>query len=78
MDKDNDWKQVRQDAQALRDEIRLQVHLAGMDAKNTFEQLEKQADKLAQELARDSKKAWGHLIESFKRVREQIRADIGG
>jgi hypothetical protein len=78
MDKENDWKQVRKDAQALRDEIRLQVHLAGMDAKTTFEQLEKQADKLAQELARDTQKAWGQLVEGFKKVREQIRADIGG
>jgi hypothetical protein len=78
MDKEDDWTQVRKDAQALRDEIRLQVHLAGMDAKDTFEQLEKQADKLALELARDSKKAWGNLVEGFKKVRDQIRADIGG
>ncbi len=60
---------------ALRDEIRLQLHLAGMDAKQNWEEiLEPQiedANKLAEDATAISQKAIEDVIARVKAFRDQ-------
>ncbi len=60
---------------ALRDEIRLQLHLAGMDAKQNWEEiLEPQiedANKLAEDATAISQKAIEDVIARVKSFRDQ-------
>lgn len=57
----------------LRDEIRVRAHLLGMDAKDAFKALEKEADKLARGLASTSKDAIADVAERLKRLSEQLK-----
>lgn len=64
-----------QNLAALRDEIRLQLHLAGMDAKQNWEEiLEPQiedANKLAEDATAISQKAIEDVIARVKSFRDQ-------
>jgi hypothetical protein len=71
----DDWKQVREDAQALRDEIRLKLHLGGMNARDAFQRFERDAEQLAQKLGADSRVAWTNLVQGMKKLRDQLLAD---
>ena len=71
----DDWKQVREDAEALRDEIRLKVHIGGMDARDAFQRFERDAEHLAHKVGADSRVAWTGLVEGLKKLRDQLLAD---
>ena len=73
----DDWKQIREDAQALRDEIRLKLHLGGMEARDAFHRLERDAEHLAQKLGADSRGAWTDLVQGMKKLRDQLLAETG-
>ncbi|WP_224245147.1 hypothetical protein [Hyalangium gracile] len=60
----------------LRDEIRVDLHLAGMDAKDKWKELEprlRDAEKLVEEVSEVSSKAMDEMVERFKTFRESIR-----
>lgn len=60
----------------LRDEIRVDVHLAGMDAKDKWKELEpvmRDAEKLADEVSDVSRRTMEELVEKFRRFRESVR-----
>jgi hypothetical protein len=60
----------------LRDEIRVELHLAGMEAKERWARLEKrfgEAEKLAQEASLTSKRVLQSTIESFKAFRASLK-----
>jgi len=42
----NDTAAVKRSLEQLRDEIRVRIHLGGMDLRDTFEKLEREADHL--------------------------------
>jgi len=71
----NDWKQVREDAQALRQEIRLQLHLGTMEARDAYHRFEREAEQLAQKVGADSRVAWTDLVKGMKKLRDQLLAE---
>ena len=59
-----------------RDELKLKLHLASMDAKDEFEEAEKNWDKLqikASEIADESKETSDELIAKAKIVGEELK-----
>lgn len=60
----------------LRDEIRVDIHLAGMEARDKWKELEpvvRDAEKLAEEVTDVSQRAMEELVEKFRGFRESIR-----
>lgn len=60
----------------LRDEIRVDIHLASMDAKDKWKEMEpvmRDAEKLADEVSDVSRRAMEDLVEKFRRFRESVR-----
>jgi hypothetical protein len=65
--------------QKLRDEIRVRLHLAGMDAKNTWSKLEprialveQQLQKATHELSDASRTALDDVIKALKKLRDSM------
>ncbi len=60
----------------LRDEIRVDIHLAGMDAKEKWKELEpvvRDAERLADDVTDVSRRAMEELVEKFRHFRESVR-----
>jgi hypothetical protein len=60
----------------LRDEIRVDLHLAGMDAKDKWKEMEpkfRDAEKLVQDVSEASGKAMDEMVEHFRTFRDSIR-----
>jgi hypothetical protein len=60
----------------LRDEIRVDLHLAGMDAKDKWKELEpkfRDAERIAEEVSDASRKAMEEMVERFRSFRESLR-----
>jgi hypothetical protein len=60
----------------LRDEIRVDLHLAGMDAKDKWKEMEpklRDAEKLLDEVSESSRKAMEEMVERFRNFRESLR-----
>jgi len=72
-----DWMQENMGKlKTLRDEIRVDLHLAGMDAKDKWKELEpkfRDAEKLAEEVSDVSRKAMEEMVERFRNFRESLR-----
>lgn len=59
----------------LRDEIRVDIHLAGMEAKDSWKKLERRftdAENLAREASHTSKQALEEILEAFKSFRASL------
>jgi hypothetical protein len=73
------YEQVRYELAELarmKDEIRLKIHLAGMDARSTWGKLEKQLEELERRFAEES----DHVASATRQVACQLRAafdDLG-
>ena len=59
----------------LRDEIRVRLHLAGMEAKDTFAELEKQAEHLARDLKTASQHAVGEITTKLEALAASMTSD---
>lgn len=72
-----DWMQQNLGKlKTLRDEIRVDLHLAGMDAKDKWKEMEpkfRDAEKLAEEVSEASRKAMDDMVEHFRNFRESLR-----
>lgn len=68
-----DMKELRKDLLALRDELRLKMHLANMDLKSEWERLEPQAEKVWSEVSDASLQAAKDLQKRFLAIREQLK-----
>jgi hypothetical protein len=58
---------------ALRDEINLKVHLAGMDLRDEWARLEPQAEKAWKELSATTLQAAKDLMARLQRLRERLK-----
>ena len=67
-----DMKSLQQDLRALRDEVRLKLHLAGMDLKTEWEKLEPQLDRAASSAAIVSGEVMGDLKKRLTELRSRI------
>lgn len=70
---------MRDDLTQLRDEIRVKLHLAGMDLRDKLDELEPQLDDLEQRAERateaagaELKESWAHLRKALERVRGEL------
>ncbi|QRN94009.1 hypothetical protein JRI60_33305 [Archangium violaceum] len=72
-----DWMKENLDRlKTLRDEIRVDIHLASMDAKDKWKELEpvvRDAEKLADEVTDVSRRAMEEMVEKFRHFRESVR-----
>jgi hypothetical protein len=60
----------------LRDEIRVDLHLAGMDAKDKWKELEpkfRDAERLVDDVSDVSRRAMEEMVEHVKTFRESLR-----
>lgn len=57
----------------LRDEIRVKLHLAGMEAKDNFEKLEKRAGQLSREISISSHRAVTEVKQHFEALARSLR-----
>ncbi|MEW5742253.1 MAG: hypothetical protein AB1938_25275 [Myxococcota bacterium] len=64
---------LKSELKALRDEINLKVHLAGMDLKDEWARLEPQAEKAWKELSETTIEAAKDLKARIQKVREQLK-----
>ena len=61
----------------LRDEIRVDVHLAGMELKQRWQELEpkmRDAERLAEDVSDVARDALDDIVERFRSFRETLRA----
>jgi len=72
-------RQMVEELQRARDEIRVQLHLAGMEVRDTFERLEPKlvrfearAHELGDEPVHELEESFKHLRSAFHKLREQI------
>lgn len=64
---------LKTELKTLRDEINLKVHLAGMDLRDEWAQLEPQADKAWRELNEATMEAAKDLRGKIRKLREQLK-----
>ena len=68
-----DLKSFQQDVRALRDEVRLKLHLAGMDLKQEWEKLEPQVERAINSAAQVS----NEVITDLKKRLAEFRTRLG-
>lgn len=72
-----DWMQQNLGKlKTLRDEIRVDLHLAGMDAKDKWKEMEpklRDAEKLLDNVSETSRKTMEEMVENFRKFRESLR-----
>ncbi len=56
----------------LRDELRVKLHLMGMDARNAFARLEKEGDRLAHDVSEATHRVLTQLTEEAKELQRSI------
>jgi hypothetical protein len=64
----NDTAAVKRSLEQLRDEIRVRIHLGGMDLRDTFEKLEREADHLVAQVPPAATRALNDLAARLRRV----------
>ncbi len=68
-----DFEALKHDVQALRDELKLQMHLANMDAKKQWEKLEPRAEHLWDDVSEKSLVAAKELKKAFLELKAQLK-----
>jgi hypothetical protein len=72
----NEMKKSLELLRTLRDEVRVQLHLGGMEAKQRWEQLEprlEQVEQAAKEVTDASRAAVGEAVKTLKELRDSLR-----
>ncbi|HXU73322.1 MAG TPA: hypothetical protein VN947_28580 [Polyangia bacterium] len=64
----NDTADLKRSLAELRDEIRVRIHLGGMDLRDTFEKLEREADHLVAQVPPAATRALNDLAARLRRV----------
>ncbi len=68
-----DLKNFQNDVRALRDEVKLKIHLAGMDLKTEWEKLEPQIERTLNSASLVS----GEVVEDLKKRLTEFRQRLG-
>jgi hypothetical protein len=64
----NDTASLKKSLEQLRDEIRVRIHLGGLDLKDTFDKLEREADHLAAQVPPAATRALNDLAVRLRRI----------
>jgi hypothetical protein len=70
----NELKNPLETLRTLRDEIRVRIHLAGMEARDQWEKLDRDAEHLAARTERASTNALDELIGQLKGLRDSLQS----
>ena len=65
---------LRRRLRELREEIRLKLHLAGMDARDAFEALEREADHVIHEVPGVDHRALVDVAARLRKLADELRA----
>jgi hypothetical protein len=71
----DDMKRGLEHLQALRDEVRVRLHLAGMQARDEWNKLEPhllEVEHAAREVSEASRRAVAEAVESLKKIRDSL------
>lgn len=68
VESNNDTAAVKRSLEQLRDEIRVRIHLGGMDLRDTFEKLEREADHLVAQVPPAATRALNDVAARLRRV----------
>lgn len=77
-DLEHQMQDLADELKRLRDEIRVKLHLAGLEARDRWNELEPsmgQVEKLAREVNEASKRKLGDLRDRLKELVERVRRD---
>ncbi|MFZ5442914.1 MAG: hypothetical protein ACOZQL_23110 [Myxococcota bacterium] len=69
----NQFKAFQADVRSLRDEVKLKLHLAGMDLKDEWKKLEPQLDRMASSAAIVT----GEMLDDMRRRLTEFRLRLG-
>jgi hypothetical protein len=72
-ERDREREALKQELASLRDEIRVQVHLATMEAREAWQTLEKTVDQAEQELTRLGAQALAATRDVLVRARKEVQ-----
>ncbi len=67
-----DFDKTKAQVQALTDQIRVRLHLAGMDVKDAFHDLEKQAEKIGRSASKTAKTALQDIAGKLQKLADGI------
>jgi hypothetical protein len=73
----NEMKKSLELLRTLRDEVRVQLHLGGMEARRRWEQLEprlEQVEQAAKDVSDASRAAVGEAVKTLKELRDSLRS----
>ena len=68
METKNDIANLKHSLEQLRDEIRVRIHLGGMDLRDTFEKLEREVDHLVAQVPPAATRALNDVAVRLRRV----------
>lgn len=71
----DEFEAVRGELQTLRDRIRVKIHLAGMDARDTWEKIEKEVASASHEASQASHATMKNLVARLKKLSDSISHD---
>jgi hypothetical protein len=68
MENKKDTANLKRSLEQLRDQIRVRIHLGGMDLRDTFENLEREADRLVAQVPPAATRALNDVAVRLRRV----------
>ncbi len=67
-----EWAKTQASLKTLRDELRVKMHLAEMDAKDTFERLEKKADAVSRDVNEVAHGTLAEVVSELKKLKDKL------
>jgi hypothetical protein len=67
-----EWEETQESLKTLRDELRVKMHLAGMDAKDTFSKLEKKADEVSRDVTEVGKGTLQEVVGELRKLKDLL------
>lgn len=66
-------EQLKQEIRTLADEIKVRMHLAGMEAKDMWSDLSREAEKVSHHAAQVTQTALADVIDALKKFNESLK-----
>lgn len=66
-------EQLKQEIRTLADEIRVRIHLAGMEAKDMWRDLSREAEKVSHHAAQVTRSALADVIDALRKFNESLK-----
>jgi len=71
-------EQIRKDAQRLRDDIKVRLHLGAMDARDAFQNIEHELDHVGREITRATRHSLENVRDELKKLAAAFKAPEQG